>query len=82
MKAHDVRHLRICATCDHLGDSRKMLKIGLHRSLNVGLHHGECVVTALSHAEVLALPETERAKITIGAAGVDLFRKLLDAQPA
>jgi len=77
MKAQDVRYLRICKRCKGLGDGRRMLSILAH-----GQYHDHCVVEMLSHKTILRLLMEERAKITIGAAGVDLMRKLLDAREA
>lgn len=71
MKAHDVRHLVVCKACDGIGDGRKMLRI------DGGLMHDHCVVKSMTEDQVLALPADERGKITLGAAGLDLMRKLM-----
>lgn len=73
MKAHDVRHLRVCVRCEELGDGRRML------ALDDGLWHDRCVIQTRSVTQILQLPAAERAKITLGAAGPELARKLLDA---
>jgi hypothetical protein len=75
MKAHDVRHLTVCCFCDHIGDSRRMLTLPGH----LKPAHDRCVVHQMTHDEILALPADERSKITLGAAGIDLMRKLMDA---
>jgi hypothetical protein len=42
--------------------------------------HDTCVVKTLTTSQILQLPASEREKITIGAAGVDLMRKLMDSR--
>ena len=74
MRAHDIRHLRLCAHCGQLGDGRKMLQ------LSGGQWHDSCVVKTHTVSQVLRLPASERDKITIGAASVELMRKLFDAR--
>lgn len=80
-----VRSLRACGSCGGLGNEARML-MGLEFvGLEAGHHHGRCVVQRLSSDRVLAMPGTERAKITLGdvqvlgEAGIDLLRRLLDA---
>lgn len=76
MKAHDVRFLRVCKTCGHIGDKRRML------NLPDGDYHDECIVARLTDAQVLRLPREQRNKITLGAAmklgRMDMLRTLLD----
>lgn len=72
MKAHDVRHLRVCKGCAGLGDGRWML------NLPDGQYHDHCAIARNMQSAILRLPATERAKITIGAAGPDLMRKLMN----
>ena len=76
MKAHDVRHLRVCPDCNSLGDSRRgMLK------LSDGKHyHDYCLVKRMTLGDLMRLPATERDKITLGAAGPDLMRDLMDGR--
>jgi hypothetical protein len=74
MKAHDVRHLRVCAHCGEIGDNRKMLQI------NGAPWHDACAVATMSEGQILRLPAAERGKITLGAAGVPLMRKLMGAR--
>lgn len=78
--AHDVRHLRRCAGCGGVGDSRLMLSVQLPSQ--VGLHHGCCAIQLLGADGVLALAPNERAKITLSDAGVTLMRRLLEADDA
>lgn len=88
MRAHDVRHLRVCKSCGSIGDGRRMLTIGLHRKLAPGQHHAECVLRVLDDQEVLALALAQREKITLGCAldirgrqaGAQLMRQLMDAR--
>jgi hypothetical protein len=75
MKAHDVRHLRVCKDCDRLGDQRRgMLQ------LPDGHHHDFCLIARMTLGELLRLPVAERDKITLGAAGPALMRSLLDCR--
>lgn len=74
MKAHDVRHLRVCKHCDQLGDNRKMLMV------EGAPMHDACVIATRSTSQILQLPKEEREKITIGAAGHTLMMKLVDAR--
>jgi len=73
MKARDVRYLRICKGCDGLGDARKML------NLPDGPYHDHCAIARNVQSAILKLPAAERDKITLGAAGPELMRKLMDA---
>ncbi len=75
MKAHDVRHLRVCKGCGGLGDRRRMLD--LHEA---GPHHDFCAVERFGADAMLELPASERRKISIGAAGTHLMRRLLDLE--
>lgn len=45
-----------------------------------GPWHDACVVETHTTSQILQLPASERAKITLGVAGVDLMRKLLDSK--
>lgn len=72
MKAHHVRHLRVCKGCDGLGDGGRML------NLPDGQYHDHCAIASNKHSAILKLPAAERAKITIGAAGPELMRKLIN----
>lgn len=74
MTAHDIRHIRLCGHCGHLGDNRKMLQV------QGAPWHDACVVATMTTSQILQLPAAQREKITIGAAGVPLMRKLLDAR--
>jgi hypothetical protein len=74
MKAHDVRHFRFCCFCGGLGDGRKMLNLPGRENPA----HDVCAVQRLPQTEILMLPASEREKITLGAAGVDLMRRLLE----
>jgi hypothetical protein len=75
MKAHDVRHLRTCSACGELGDDRMMIHCMIW---GVGeAYHDECAVQKLGES-VLKLPLDELNKISIGAAGPDLMRKIME----
>lgn len=90
MKAHDVRHLRVCPMCGDLGDGREMVNLpptgfneaGDEASFVVykpGPYHGACVAQRLSHDSILSLPPTERSKFRLSEVSPELMRKLLDA---
>jgi hypothetical protein len=91
MKAHDIRHVRICAHCGRFGDGRKMMALDpdpsrehYHQAMRKRasekvLMHDQCVATSMTHEQILGLPECEREKVTLAAAGPDLMRKLLAA---
>jgi LSD1 subclass zinc finger protein len=72
MNAHDVRFLRLCKGCDGLGDRRRML------NLPDGAYHDHCAIARNMQSAILKLPAAERNKITIGAAGPELMRKLME----
>lgn len=74
LKASDIRHLRTCGHCTNLGDGRKMLKV------DDALLHDACAIATMSEPQLLRLPLVEREKITFGAAGVPLMRKLMSAR--
>lgn len=71
--AHDVRRLRVCVACGGIDHDSRMLV------LPTGLHHDACVVGMLTEDEILALPASERAKLSIGATGSRMMKRLLDA---
>lgn len=80
MTAHDVRHLRTCTACDGFGDDRMMIHcmiFGVGETL-----HDECAVQKLGESGVLKLPLEELNKISLGAAGPDLMRKIMLASPS
>lgn len=75
MTSHDVRHLRTCGECGELGDDRAMIHCMIW---GVGeTYHDDCAVKKLGDY-VLKLPIDELNKISIGAAGADLMRKIID----
>jgi hypothetical protein len=75
MHAHDVRHLRTCSDCGGLGDDRVMIHCMIW---GVGeAYHDDCAVQKLGEYGVMKLPPEELNKITIGAAGPDLMRKIM-----
>jgi hypothetical protein len=74
MKAHDVRQLRVCAHCQHIGDGRQMLNLGGQ------LYHGSCVLAGWTMEGVLALPQSETDKLTLADfMSVPYGRELIDA---
>lgn len=76
MTAHDVRHLRACTACGELGDDRMMIHCMVWGVMEH--FHDECAVQKLGEYGVLKLPLDELNKISIGAAGPDLMRKIID----
>lgn len=70
--AHDVRKLRLCATCGRLGYLPQML------TLNSKNHHGACIVATMTHEQVLGLPTEQAAKLRLNETGPELMNKLLD----
>lgn len=74
--AHDVRKLRVCSICRGVGHLDTLLVLpGFPAG---SLYHGECAVRMLRRNEVLALPHSEKRKLTLADTGVDLMRELLD----
>lgn len=70
--AHDVRKLRPCAMCSHIGFLPQMLTLG-------GEHyHSACIASSMSHDEILALPYDEMTKLRLNETGVELMSKMLD----
>lgn len=72
--AHDVRKLKPCERCKGIGYGPVMLV------LSDGHYHGVCVVEMLTNEEILALPKDERRKLRLNEAGVELMRKLVEAE--
>lgn len=70
--AHDIRKLKPCVLCGNLGYLPYMLVIAS------GHAHGSCVVSSMTHEEILALPLEESKKLRLNQTGVDLMRKLVD----
>lgn len=68
MKAHDVRQLRVCEHCNHLGDKRQM----------VGGMHGRCFIEAHGLPALVALPPEETAGLRLDDIGDEAMRALLD----
>jgi hypothetical protein len=69
MKAHDVRHLRICPCCQALGDDREMVTIVMH---------GRCAFDHFGIGGLLKLPDEERNKLTIGDIGPAAMKVLVE----
>lgn len=77
LTAHDVRYLCTCSACEGLGDRRTMIHCMIW---GVGeKYHDSCAVEKLGDY-VLKLPAEELDKISIGAAGADLMRKIIETR--
>lgn len=80
-----LRTLVTCGSCGGLGNGPELLSGLAMAGLEVGWHHGRCVVQRLDADRVLALPEAERDKIrlgdvqVLGQAGIELMRRLIAA---
>lgn len=79
-KAHDVRRLRLCAGCRKPGLLDTMLVLG--RDREVALFHGSCAAASMGEDGLLALPASERRKLTVADTGVALMRRLLASDDA
>lgn len=73
MKAHDVRHLRICKGCGSLGDDREMIRAEEKD------YHGDCIFKLIGIDGIMALPRGERAKFRLGEIGPEVMKRLVDA---
>lgn len=72
MKAHDVRHLTLCHSCDEIGDDRNMIECR-----DGAVVHLECAFMYLGRLGVQNLPPSERAKLRLCDVPVDVMRGLL-----
>jgi hypothetical protein len=68
LKAHDIRHLCVCAHCDGMADDRETV-----RDL-----HPRCFYEMEGNAGVLALCSDDRDKFALGDIPVELMKRLLD----
>lgn len=73
-RAHDVRHLRICAHCKGLGDRREMVTLF---PVDKDWHHGRCYIAIHGLHWFLRLPTGILANVTLGDIGVEAMRALL-----
>ena len=73
MRAHDVRHLRVCPVCKEFGDRRAMVS-------DTDFYHGACYVGMYPHVSELLerLPREDLMKFTISDLGWQRMRELLD----
>lgn len=75
MKAHDVRHLTVCAgTCGDLLDRRKAILAGGN------CWCGKCCFAVLGISGIKNLPRAERGKFTIGQVGPKAMMALMEAK--
>lgn len=76
----DVRKLRLCKHCGTMGHADFMIMArAVPESCALHPMHTDCIVERFTHDEILALPESERVKLTLADTGVELMRKLVDA---
>lgn len=73
MKAHDVRHLRVCPGCRGLADGRQMIKTA------DGLWCDACAFKHLGLDGVLKLPLSEQNKFTLATLGPKAMKRLVEA---
>lgn len=73
MKAHDVRHLRICPDCRKLGDDRDMICIGR------GHWHSSCAFKAFGLSGILKLPRSVQDKFSLADIGPKAMKQLIAA---
>lgn len=84
----DVRNLRHCSYCQHLGDQRRMIRgVTLNdfrtQKYRTGEYlHGRCVIKIGGVELLKLLPRTETFKLTLSDIGVDAMKRLLDKSPA
>lgn len=75
--AHDVRFLKVCASCKGLGDRRHMLSNLEAYGLEDGHHHTRCVAQRLGKG-VLLLAREQRNHFRLCDLDPELMRRLLD----
>jgi hypothetical protein len=73
MTSHDVRHLKPCATCEKLGDKRKMIKESGGRVL-----HGRCYIEQYGLDALLALQEEQVGVLALDDIGAETMRAVMD----
>jgi hypothetical protein len=74
MKAHDVRHLCVCALCEGLADDRAAIP----REPTPEYYHPACFVEKFGEARVLSLPPEDRKKFRICDVSAETMRKLIE----
>ena len=72
MSAHDVRHLTVCAYCNHLGDKREML------SDPRGYLHGSCFLAEYGIEELKKKPPEQLGRLTLADIGVEAMKAILE----
>jgi hypothetical protein len=70
MKASDVRNLRICETCGHLGNRNDMIGLTKH-------WHPKCYYEVNGEIGVITLQSKDRAKFRLCDIPHDLMRRLV-----
>ncbi len=75
-RAHDVRHLVVCAHCRDLTDDRHCLH------LFGKPYHGRCFLKQFGMRALLATPARERAGLQLGDIGLLAARALIEADEA
>lgn len=73
---HDVRQLRVCAGCGHLGDARDMVRQA--RGKGARHFHGQCFITSHGMVQFLALPQSETDKLRLDDIGGKAMKALLN----
>lgn len=77
MRAHDVRHLRLCTVCDDLGDDRNMINPDPAHSTR--WYHGRCFIKRCGLKQLLKLPAEQANRLTLGDVGVRTMKALIRA---
>jgi len=72
MKAHDVRHLKLCPSCSSIGDEREMAFDGSD------FYHGRCFEADFGLDALIALPRKQRDHLTLGDVGNETMTILID----
>ncbi len=72
-RAHDVRHIVVCAHCRRLADNRHCVRRGSSP------YHGRCFIRHFGMRALIAVPSLERAGLQLGDIGLLAARALLEA---
>lgn len=71
LKSHDVRKLRLCASCKSLASMDDLIEVAGE------LLDGHCAYARLGDEGVLALPQEQQGKLRVSQIGVPLMKQIL-----
>jgi hypothetical protein len=85
LKAHDIRHLGLCAICGGIADQRTSISYRAAYDYEAqdpnAMWHPKCTFEHFGEKFVLDLPESEQNKFCLSDVPVSTMKKIIGARP-